>query len=109
MQHMALMDVVVVPSRFEGFGLAAAEAMAMGKAVVASKVDGLAEVVDHEENGLLFEKEDYSQLSKHIETLATTPLLRETLGAAARHKAATVFSLRNFAKTTEKLYELVTS
>jgi glycosyltransferase involved in cell wall biosynthesis len=109
MEQMAIMDVVVVPSRFEGFGLAAAEAMAMRKAVVACKVDGLAEVVDHEVNGLLFEKEDHKQLAKQLTTLATTPLLRQTLGAAAKQKAETVFSLENFGRNTRRLYEMLSS
>nr|WP_315164768.1 glycosyltransferase family 4 protein [uncultured Flavobacterium sp.] len=62
MQQMALMDVVVVPSRFEGFGLSAAEAMAMGKPVVASNVFGLKEVVSDGQTGLLFENGDSSDL-----------------------------------------------
>ena len=45
MQLMAIMDIVVVPSRFEGFGLTAAEAMAAGKPVIASDTSGLKEVV----------------------------------------------------------------
>lgn len=62
MQQMALMDVVVVPSRFEGFGLSAAEAMAMGKPVVASNVFGLKEVVSEGKTGLLFENGDSADL-----------------------------------------------
>ena len=54
MQLMSLMDIVVVPSRFEGFGLTAAEAMAMGKPVVASDTSGLKEVVINDETGILF-------------------------------------------------------
>ena len=52
-RYLATMDVVVVPSHFEGFGLSAAEAMAMGKAVVASNVDGLREVVSKRDCWLL--------------------------------------------------------
>lgn len=55
MQQMTIMDVVVVPSRFEGFGLTAAEALVMGKPVVASNVFGLKEVVSNRITGLLFE------------------------------------------------------
>lgn len=62
MQQMALMDVVVVPSRFEGFGLSAAEAMAMGKPVIASNVFGLKEVVSDGETGLLFENGNRNDL-----------------------------------------------
>jgi glycosyltransferase involved in cell wall biosynthesis len=62
MQQMALMDVVVAPSRFEGFGLSAAEAMAMGKPVVASNVFGLKEVVSNDQTGLLFENGNSNDL-----------------------------------------------
>ena len=62
MQQMALMDVVVVPSRFEGFGLTAAEAMAMGKPVVASNVFGLKEVITENKTGILFENENRNDL-----------------------------------------------
>jgi L-malate glycosyltransferase len=62
MQQMALMNVVVVPSRFEGFGLTAAEAIAMGKPVVASNVFGLKEVVTDKKNGQLFENKNINDL-----------------------------------------------
>lgn len=50
-------DVLVVPSRWEGFGLIAAEGMRAGIAVVAAKVGGLSEVVDHGRTGVLIEPE----------------------------------------------------
>ena len=71
MQQMALMDVVVVPSRFEGFGLSAAEAMAMGKPVVASNVFGLKEVVSDGETGLLFENGNSQDLYKKLNTFCS--------------------------------------
>jgi glycosyltransferase involved in cell wall biosynthesis len=69
MQQMALMDVVVVPSRFEGFGLTAAEAMAMGKPVVASNVFGLKEVVTNKKTGQLFESENRNDLYLKLKTI----------------------------------------
>jgi glycosyltransferase involved in cell wall biosynthesis len=71
MQQMALIDVMVVPSRFEGFGLSAAEAMAMGKPVVASNVFGLKEVVCDEQTGLLFENGDSNDLYVKLNTFCT--------------------------------------
>ena len=71
MQQMALMDVVAVPSRFEGFGLSAAEAMAMGKPVVASNVFGLKEVVSDGQTGLLFENGNSDDLYLKLHTLYT--------------------------------------
>lgn len=51
-------DALVVPSRWEGFGIVAIEAMAMKKAVIASKIDGLAEIVINNKTGYLIEKDD---------------------------------------------------
>jgi glycosyltransferase involved in cell wall biosynthesis len=53
--YYASADVLVVPSRWEGFGLIAAEAMRAGLPVIATRVGGLAEVVEHEVTGLLVE------------------------------------------------------
>jgi glycosyltransferase involved in cell wall biosynthesis len=51
-------DVLVVPSRWEGFGLIAAEAMRAGLPVIAARVGGLPEIVADQETGLLFEPGD---------------------------------------------------
>lgn len=79
-----LMDVVVVPSRFEGFGLTAIEAMACGKPVVASRVDGLAEIIQDGVNGFLVSSEDVDGFSVHIVELAKDEGKRKSIGAAAR-------------------------
>jgi len=65
-QYMGTMDVVVVPSRFEGFGLTAAEAMSMGKIVIASDSFGLKELINHKENGLLFQPENVEDLYRKL-------------------------------------------
>lgn len=74
-------DVVVVPSRGEGLGLAAVEALACGRPVVASSVGGLSEAVKDGENGLLVPPEDPAALRCAIERLADDRL-RKRLGAA---------------------------
>ncbi len=55
--YYASADVLVVPSRWEGFGLIAAEAMRAGLPVIAARVGGLPEVVEHEVTGLVVEPE----------------------------------------------------
>ncbi len=70
-------DIVVQSSHIEGFGLAAVEAMAAGVPVVASDVEGLAQVVDGA--GLLFEHENHHQLAMHISRLLADPSLRNRL------------------------------
>lgn len=58
--------VLVVPSRWEGFGLIAAEGMRAGIAVVAAKVGGLAEVVDHGCTGVLIQPESADAISQAL-------------------------------------------
>ncbi|MBV8207625.1 MAG: glycosyltransferase [Acidobacteria bacterium] len=78
-------DVFVQSSRFEGFGIAALEAMASGLAVVASRVPGLQEVVGN--SGLLFHPGDHGALAGHLRTLAGSTDLRRKLGASAAMRA----------------------
>ncbi len=61
-------DIVVMSSHWEGFGLAAVEGMAAGKPVLATDVDGLAQVVGGA--GILFPHEDYKTLAREIQHLA---------------------------------------
>ena len=55
---LAAADIFVLPSLWEGLPIGLLEAMAMGKTVIASNVDGTSEVVQHNENGWLIETDD---------------------------------------------------
>lgn len=61
-RELAACDVLVVPSRWEGFGLVAVEAMRAARPVIASRVGGLPEVVQDGETGLLFTPGDVGEL-----------------------------------------------
>ena len=104
-QQMALMDIVVVPSRFEGFGLTAAEAMAMGKSVVATDVFGLSEVVADGQTGFLFPNEDVLTLSNWIIMLCKNPNLRYAMGNNGRIKAKKMFDLDAYKWKITRLYD----
>ena len=77
----------VLPSRHEPFGIVNLEAMAAGKAVVATRVGGVPEIVTDGENGLLVEPEDSAELATALRRLADDAALRERLGAAGRQRA----------------------
>ena len=80
---------LVMPSiSEEAFGLAALEAMAMGRPVIASAVGGLPEVVGHGETGLLTQPGDAAELAGAMMSLLLDPARREALGRAARRRAA---------------------
>ncbi len=104
MQLLAIMDIVVVPSRFEGFGLTAAEAMAAGKPVVASDTSGLKEVVANGETGILFPVDDSSALLKALQKLIKDADLRMNLGAAGKKRVTEIFSFETFAKKINAIY-----
>lgn len=68
-------DVVVIPSLYEPFGIVALEAMACGKPIVASCIGGLAEIVKHEENGLLVDPKNPNKLANAITTVLQDEVL----------------------------------
>ena len=76
-------DLCVVPSRSEGFSLAALEAMATGLPVVATRVGGLPEVVRDGETGVLVEPDNPPALAKAVIRLLADATLRTALAAAA--------------------------
>jgi hypothetical protein len=79
-------DLVVVPSRFESFGLILVEAMMFGKPVIASDIGGMGEIVDHGETGLLVPADDPSALADAILRLARSPEIRRRMGAEGRRR-----------------------
>lgn len=89
-------DIAVVPSREEGFGLTALEAMACGVPLVASGVDALQEVVIDGETGLLFTPEDAKALADSLMRLLASPEQRQAMAAAAARHAETTYGRQAF-------------
>lgn len=79
--------VVACPSRREGYGVVAREAMAYGRPVVASAVGGLLDAVEHGVTGLLVPPGDARALRRALERLLADGELRRRLGQAARERA----------------------
>src|SRR4029077_17187099 len=80
-------SVVVAPCEREGFGLAAAEAMAFGRPVVAAAGAPLLELVADGETGMLVPPRDAAALRAAVERLLADPALRDHLGSEARARA----------------------
>jgi glycogen synthase len=76
-------DVLVVPSRYEPFGMVLLEGMLHGLAVVASATGGPVEIVRDGESGLLFPPRDVAMLAERLIRVATSTELRERLGREA--------------------------
>ena len=103
-QLMSIMDIVVVPSRFEGFGLTAAEAMAVGKPVIASETSGLKEIIIDGETGLAFKTGNSNDLAEKIKILLQQPDLCEELAINGLKRAEEYFSIEVFRQKLNSLY-----
>lgn len=88
-----LMDLLVLPSRQEGLGLALVEAMAAGTPVLASRSGGIVEVVEEGHNGLLFPEGDAAALAQALLRLIREPALRHHLAAGGRRSSRENFTL----------------
>ncbi|GAB4276408.1 MAG: glycosyltransferase family 4 protein [Coriobacteriia bacterium] len=89
---VAASTVVVVPSRSEGFGLVAVEAMALGVPVVANAVGGLPEIVKDGVCGRLVRHGDRQSMADAISDLVSDTALRNAMGEAGRLRAERHFS-----------------
>lgn len=88
------LDVVVVPSRQESFGVTAVEGSACARPIIASRVGGLPEVVIDQETGIMVEKENINELMQAMKYLLDHPEERLRMGQAGRE-----FVLQNYAWT----------
>ena len=98
------LDVLVLPSLFEGLPLVALEASAMGKAVIVTNVDGSPEVVAHNETGIVVPSQDSSALREAMERLITHREQIEAFGRKARERVAREFDVNKQVRETENIY-----
>lgn len=103
-EMMASMDVVVLPSLWEGLPIVALEAMAAGKPIVASDLPGLAEVVVDGETGVLVSPHDPARLANAVTVLLTDARQRLAMGQRARVRVAQAFSVERMVGATADLY-----
>ena len=96
--------MVILSSRYEGMPLVAIEAGWMGRPAVASRVDGIGEVIRHEETGILVEPENVDELAAGIERLLQAPEETRRMGAAARAVVEREFGWEKCVAAYDDLY-----
>jgi glycogen(starch) synthase len=101
--------LVVMPSRFEPFGIVSLQTAQMARPIVATRVGGLPEVVVDGETGLLVENGDDDALVAAIAFLLENPEIAVSMGQAARRRAREVFSWTNYVDAYESLYRKLMS
>ncbi|QQS27699.1 MAG: glycosyltransferase family 4 protein [Sphingobacteriales bacterium] len=105
MDYYPLFNLSVLPSTMDGFGLVLVEAMGMGIPVVATRAQGIIDVLNNEQNGLWFEDGDIQTLAAQINRILTDNQLREKLIENGKNAAKNDFSLRHTVMEYLRLFE----
>lgn len=101
------MDILLMPSVREGFGLAVAEAMACGLPVVASNCSAIPELIDDGKGGFLCPVGDVNEFAEKINLLADSPKLRHEMGEYNRSKVEKMFTIDRMVNEYKDLFEEV--
>ncbi|MGH9308071.1 MAG: glycosyltransferase family 4 protein, partial [Vicinamibacterales bacterium] len=99
-------DLSVFPSLWEGTPLTVFEALAMGKAIVATDADGLTDVLTRDRDALIVPRRNAPALADAIVTLMGSPADRARLAAAAR-VTSRQYDIATFVSKMERLYEIL--
>ena len=100
-------DVLVVPSRYEPFGMVILEGMLHGLPIVAANVGGPAEILRQEQTGLLFPPMDVGSLSQQLLRLVTSADLRRQIGLRAADEARSRWLWPQTVESMRQVYEEV--
>lgn len=98
------LDVFVLPSLYEGFGIALLEAMAAGKPVIATAVGGIPEFVLSGETGLLIEPGNVEALADAIDRLLSHPQQARIMGAKGRIRVGESYHISTVVRQHEQVY-----
>jgi len=102
---MQVFDIYVLTSQWEGLGRSLTEAMYSGRAVIATKVEGVPELVHHEETGILVPPNDPPALAAAMIDLLSDPSKRKRLGEAGRRRVDSAFHARRMVHDLDRLYQ----
>lgn len=102
---LKIIDVFVLPSQAEPFGLVILEAMALGKPVIGTKVGGIPEIISDQKTGILVPPGDSKALAKTIIELLTNDQKAKHMGEAGRRRVEKYFTSQAMVEKTENLYK----
>jgi glycosyltransferase involved in cell wall biosynthesis len=103
-EFFAGIDVLAMPSLYEGLGVAVLEAMAAGKPVIATRVGGLVESVVDDVTGILVPPRDPAALAAAIAKFARSHTLGSSMGQQGRERVRQEYSLEKMALQNESYY-----
>ncbi len=103
-RYLSMMDVFVFPSIKEGLGIALLEALASGRACVASRIGGIEDIITDGRNGILIDVENSHGIADAILRLLDDDVLRKKIGEEGRAMVRSRFTLNTMADNITKLY-----
>jgi glycosyltransferase involved in cell wall biosynthesis len=101
---LSTVDIFVLPSLYEGLGIAVLEAMAAGRPVVASRTGGIPELVADQVTGLLVPPRDFRALARAIAHLISQNGTLQKMGENGREKVIKEFTVEQMARKNEDFY-----
>ncbi|MFH1772403.1 MAG: glycosyltransferase family 4 protein [Candidatus Omnitrophota bacterium] len=105
-EFLSSIDILLVPSKKEGFGYSVIEAFVKGVPVIAYSTGGISEIIKHKQNGILFTSYNSRSLSDSIEDLIGNDFIKRKITAQAKDDSV-FFSSQRMAIDTEKVYREV--
>jgi len=103
-RYLDVFEIFVLPSRVEAMPITLLQAMSLGKAIVATKVGGIPELIEDSQEGLLVEAEDQFLMTRAISRLVKDQNLRKVLGEKAEARAIQEFGLEKMISSYRELY-----
>ena len=104
LEHLQRLDIVVCASHEEAFPISMLEAMACGKAIVSTNVNGIPEALDHQKNALLVNPFQPTELAQQVIKLITSDNLKQLLEKNAQEKVTASFSSGVYNQKIKELY-----
>ena len=102
---LAALDIALFTSIWEGTPIGIVEAMLMGKAIVATKVGGIPELIENGVTGILVKPYDKEAMAKAVTLLINDKKLARTISEMARRRAKGRFGLKTMVSNMTKLYD----
>ena len=101
--YIPALDIAILPSKWEGFGLAIIEYMACNKPIIATNIGGIADIIKNNENGFLVEVEDYRLIAKKInELLSEKKEVERIVKNNCKYKIK--YDIKNLVKEHERIF-----
>jgi glycosyltransferase involved in cell wall biosynthesis len=104
-KYFSILDVLVVPSLNEGMGRVIAEAGLLGKAVVATRVGGIPDLIEDGKTGVLVERRSPKEIAQAVVSLLQDPVRAEQMGSALRGKVVQGFTERQMVDKIDAFYQ----